>query len=211
MLNVVKNLFRRPSLEKVPDTIFTDDFWKLEQYMFQLIFVADELKRGGKYHSFIAEHSRSPEPVHPSCYTSGEYHFFKKDLGEGHSFPFALPSNYKPSAFLRYPPEPARIKGELWAIRPKAFISLDIHRQNGVMFRRERVRITYPTTPIAYSTQNPLPHILPDQIATVMAWMYIGIPTYWDDQIGGIFQNQLELREHEAKKIWIDKFYKFDV
>jgi hypothetical protein len=41
--------------------------------------------------------------------------------------------------------------------------------------------------------------------------MYVGIPKYWDDQIGGIFQTtQMDIQEHDNPRIWIDKFYQFE-
>lgn len=190
---------------------YPEDYCKLEQYMFQLVFVADEMMKGKKHHSFISEYAHHPEPLHPSVYTSSPFHFFFKDLGHGHSYPFALPSDFKPDGWLRGREDPGRIRGELWAVRPRAFISLDIHKQVGVQFRRERIRITYPTTPIAWSNGRPLPKILPDVVKTIEAWMYIGIPEYWKDQIGGIFQNQMQRYEHLPKKIWIDQFYKNDL
>lgn len=206
--------FFRPKVQGGGETFqlpwVPDDYNHIEQFRYQLLFVTDELKKGGKYHSFISEYSHHPEPVHPGCYTSEDFHFFFKDLGDGHSYPYALPASFKPEGFLRGQEDPARIKGELWAVQPRAFISLDIHKNVGVSFTRRRIRITYPTTPIAWSKGRPIPRILPDVVKTIEAWMYIGIPEYWKDQIGGIFQNQMETYTHHPAKPWIKNFYRFD-
>lgn len=213
MFNTVKKLLGLGKQEAHPLSIpdVPADYWKLEQFHFCPLFVCDELMSKGKHHAFVSEFAHNPEPVHPSVYTSQKFHFFYKDLGHGHSYPYALPEDFKPDAWLRAEQPAARIKGELWMVKPEAFISLDIHKQVGVQFNRKRIRITYPTTPIAWSEGRPIPRILPDEVKTVEAWSYIGIPEYWRDQIGGIFQNQMQLYEHLPKKIWIEQFYKNDL
>jgi hypothetical protein len=76
--------------------ILSPDVWQLEQYQWQLIFVSDDLKRGGRNHELIADAARdNGDPIHPSCYTSQEYFFFKKDLGK-ESFGIPLEQDAQP-------------------------------------------------------------------------------------------------------------------
>jgi len=187
------------------------DIWKLEMYMRQLIFVPDDLKYGGPNHQLISESSWTKEPLHPACYTHSNYTFWKKDLGDK-SYPVVLPENYRPSGFIRGEIIPAPIKGELWAIRPSCFRVLDKHRNYGVQFIRDRVPITYPYREIGFNKKQPLPKISDEYFTTVTAWMYIGIPEYWDPQIGGIFQtSHMDVYEHDVPKPYVKQFYKFEI
>lgn len=188
----------------------TPDIWKLEQYHRQLIFVCDDMMKGNKNHSLIAEASASgDDPFHPTCYTLKPFTLWKKDLGT-ESFPVAMEDGYEPTGFLRWPAEPARIRGELYAIRPYQFIKLDIHRQNGVQFRRIRTAITLPYNQVKYTQKRPLPKIAGEYIETIQAWMYVGVPEYWDNLLGGVFNTKpVDLFEHDKPRTWIDKYYKF--
>jgi len=196
----------------VAELNFTPDIWKLEQYMRQLIFVPDDMKSGGRLNRLLTETSWTPTPLHPTCYTHDDYTFWKKDLGDA-SYPVVLPKDYRPSGYIRKDVIPAAIKGELWAIRPSGFLALDKQRQNGVQFRRERVMIKYPWRELGWSKTQPVPKISHlEYFTTVTAWMYIGVPEYWDNQIGGIFQtSQMDVFEHDVPKDWVNKFYKFDI
>lgn len=214
MLQVLKKFFDKQEpvncewLAKLDHN--TPDIWQLQQYTRQLVFVCDDLMTGGINNELVSAGSFIPRAFHPSCYTTHNYTLWRKDLGE-YSFPVALPASYKPSGFVRWPVEPAPIRGELWSIRPSQFILLDKHRQNGVQCVRKRVEIRYPYRTVAYDKERPLPHIS-DQtyFTTVEAWMYIGDPNYWDPLIGGVFANsQMELYERDIPVPWMKKYYKF--
>lgn len=210
MFEAVTNLFKPKPAEFVFDVHkHTPDLWKLEQFAFQNIFVSDDLMTGKKHHSIIKDAAYSGEPIHPVCYTFDKFTFFKKDLGE-HSFPVSLPWDYRPTSHLRWPVVPARVKGELYTIRPKSFIELDKLRLNGVQFHRQRVRVVLPYREVRFDKKHILPNITDDYILTTTAWMYVGAPKYWDDQIGGIFQScQVDTNTFDQPKKWIDEFYKF--
>lgn len=187
------------------------DLWRLMQYQRQWIFIPDDMKMGHRHHKLISEESASGvDPFHPACYTRKNYTLWKKDLGT-ESFPIAFEESFKPSNFVRWPPEPARIMGELYAIRPSQFILLDNHRQNGVQFIRKRVDISIPYVEARYSKEKPLP-VLKDCLHTLQAWMYLGVPQYWDPLLGGVFDtHSLPLYEHETPRIWMKHFYKYDL
>lgn len=196
-----------PKLTSDVDLSLTPDIWKLEQFTRQLLFVPCDLKTGGRNNELLRQASFVPLPVYPLCYTTNKFTFWKKDLGKL-SFPVPLPEGYRPSNFVRWEVEPARIQGELWSIRPRAFISLDILRQNTLQFRRERVRIACPWRDVYRTVSNA--HISPDYIINIPAWMYIGVQNYWDPQIGGLFASaQIDTREHYPTP-WIDKYYCFE-
>lgn len=194
----------------------TPDIWKLEQSMFQLIFIPDDMMRGRQNNHLIADAGFNGEvPVHPACFTLERFTFWKKDLGlESYGIP--LPKEHIPTNWLRVRPTPAKIKGQLYAILSPRIIKLDIHRQNGLQFRRVRQKITLPYNQVKYNTKpdgelwSKLPVISPEYIYTVEAWMYVGIPEYWDNLIGDMFQvRECPKFELDIPKFWIEEYYKF--
>ncbi len=70
--------------------------------------------------------------------------------------------------------------------------------------------IRVPYRLVRYGKLQPLPRISTHYFYSVPAWMYVGVQSYWDNQIAGIFKSQMDLYEHDTKRIWIDKFYKFE-
>lgn len=75
-----------------------------------------------------------------------------------------------------------RIKGSLYAVRPKQFWNgLDKHYFNGLEFTRQRVRVLIP-----YRVQQG--HMGVDHnefVQEVRAWMYVGVKDYWHKQLDG--------------------------
>jgi hypothetical protein len=85
--------------------------------------------------------------------------------------------------------------------------SLDTHMQNGVQFRRKRVEILYPyrdhamvelgqeeilkDLPSGSITTKPeqgVRHYVSDErMVRLWAFMYVGVPNYWDELIDGGF------------------------
>lgn len=70
----------------------------------------------------------------------------------------------------------AKIKGELWSVTAAHIIALDLHMMNNVMFKRQRVVVE---TPMKCVHNGSVERIIPDQ----EAFMYVGIPEFWEDQI----------------------------
>lgn len=193
----------------IPDR--TPDIWQLEQYKRQLIFVPDDMKTGMPNNKLIADASFIPRPKYPVCYTRTSFTMWKKDLGKA-SFPVILPDVYRPTGFVRWEVEAAPIQGELWSIEPSRFILLDNHKQNGVMFQRQRVDITLPYREVGWGATK-LPKIGND-INTVFtpAWMYVGVTEYWDAQIGGVFaRSQVEPKQPDLPRRRHNKFYAFEL
>lgn len=190
-----------------PDlAILTPDIWKLEQFERQFLFVVgDQIER-----NLAQEASFVPIPKYPVCYSHESVTLWKKDLGV-RSYPIVLPKSYRPTGFTRYPIEPAPVVGELWSILPNQFILLDKHKQNGIQFRRERVDVQFPYHEVGWSKERPLHKISRQYFVTKPAWMYIGIPEYWDTQIGGIFASaQIEITEHPVPRTRNNKYYRFE-
>jgi len=183
----------------------TPDMWRLGQFKWQHLFVTgDENER-----DLAAEASFACMPDHPTCYTEDKYTLWKKDLGM-ESHPILLPKTYRPTGFVKWPVEPARVRGELWKIHPEQFILLDSYKQNGIQFRRQRVQVILPAAPVGWRSKA-YPIVGDFTIHGVTpAWTYVGIAQYWDPQIGGIFASaQLELRQGNRK--YAKDYYEFEV
>lgn len=221
MLRRISNYLRKPEVvdnSEVKD--YSPDFWRMEQFTKQFIFVCGDMMTNGDNNWMVAEACVNRVPEYPGhVYTDDLFTFWKKDLGIN-SYPIILPNNYRPTGFVRWPVEPLPIKGELWGIIPYQFKKvLDEHHQNGVVFRRERIRIRLPIIEIGWTARTsnptsdekiPLPK-MHERYNTCMAWAYIGIPEYWDNQIGGIFaRSQLSPCENDIPRKYVGKFYRFD-
>lgn len=210
----IRNQFNKPdaiAMEWHKQCALTPDIWKLEQSMYQLIFIPDDMMRGKHNNKLIADAGRDGEvPVHPACFTLERFTFWKKDLGV-ESFGIPLPKEFEPTGYLRVRPTPAKIKGQLYAILSPRIIKLDIHRQNGLQFVRSRQDISLPYRDVTFNSEHPIPKISEYRLRTESAWMYVGIPEYWDGLISDMFQvrecNKFELNQ---PKFWVDEYYKWE-
>jgi len=215
MFAAVKRLFHHEEEIETPTQAqkwhkqyqLTPDLAFLEQHSRQLIFICDDMKTGGNKHKLIEEHL----PIHPVCYTSEMFLMWNKDMGT-HSFPLPFKGNEEFDVCGIHKPEPARIRGELYAIPSHLFWKvLDKEKQNTVQFTRERTTITLPYRQVTYPDKGGLPKISKDCIHTVRAWMYIAKRDYWDDYIGShLGTKAVALYEHDTPKIWIGSYYKFE-
>lgn len=191
--------------------LLTPDVWKLEQSMYQLVFVPDDLMQGHRHNNLIAEYGYSGDtPLHPGCFTLERFTYFKKDLGI-ESFGIPMEKKFKPLGYIgSYNPSPSKIRGELYAILSPAIKTLDIHRQNGLQFRRIRTMIHLPYREVRFSKEQPIPNITPEFLRTVEAWMYVGVPEYWEDRISNLFGiNEVKKFELDQPKYWLEDYYKF--
>lgn len=197
-------------LREKPDWAWTPDQAILEQYYEQLLFVPDDMKEGGKHHDLLQDICWGG-PKNPSVYTHNKFLAFRRDLGD-YSTALVMPSDYKPEGFFmnQEPPTPARVQGELYSVQANRIYLLDKHKQNGVQFARQRVKITYPWRYVSYGKVHPIPKISSHSFITIVAWMYVALPRYWDPMIGGVFAKPLPLMEHDTPRPWIGEFYKFE-
>lgn len=221
MFEAVKEYFRKEpeaaAVEWLNQNRLTPDICQLEQSMFQLVFLPDDMMRGKHNNHLISDAGRDgATPVHPACFTLERFTFWKKDLGT-ESYPIPLPKDFQPSGYLRVKPVPAKIKGQLYAILSPRIKRLDIHRQNGVQFLRVRQKITLPYQHVRYNTRpdaetfTKIPRISDTFIHTVDAWMYVGIPAYWDNLISDMFQvRECPKFELDQPKFWLEEYYKFE-
>lgn len=196
----------------LPDWAWTKDQYILEQYYHQLMFIPDEMINLPELEDI------SVKVMSPIVYTHNKFRAYQQAIGKDEKGniiyrPIFMPPEYEPHNFIRPDLDhgPAKIRGELHLVWSNKIYLLDKARQNGVQFARQRVRISYPYRFVQFGKKHPLPKISAHSYSDkIVAWMYIGIPTYWDPLIGGIFAQPMPLFEHETPRPWIGEFYKFD-
>jgi len=184
-------------LELADDEVqFTPDLWNMERRQLQLLFVYDEMMKGHHEHDLIREHSVGVA----TAYTEERFILWKKNLGKL-SYPIPLAKKY-----LSVPS--AKIKGELYGVLPPQFKELDKHKLNGVHFIRVRVNVSVPYRRIVKTREQQGTVMLDEEVQRIRAWMYIGVPSFWDDQIdsGYLFS---PVQSYSPNREWLDKYYYF--
>lgn len=163
--------------------VYTPDILELERHKRILVFVHDDMMKGGKLHDYLTETNISGRWPLYEAFTVDPFYHWKKDLGE-ESYAVALEDQV--SGFQRDPVQLARIKGEVYSVRPQTVVKLDFLRENGLQFFRKRVDIHVPHSKVIYSTQQPLPALIDPAKQTIECSMYIGNSYYWDQQLAGV-------------------------
>jgi gamma-glutamylcyclotransferase (GGCT)/AIG2-like uncharacterized protein YtfP len=176
------------------------DAWKLEQYIWQPVFIYDQLMRKHRMNHLLENHSQ----FQCTAYTWGSnWTLWKKRLGLG-TFPIPL----------RIPMtgvEQGRIKGEIYKVRSSRIIDLDEYKLNGVEFRRKKVDLLIP-----YRRQQRIVNedhnyetINTDLVAHVEAWMYVGRYKYWQDFIDAGYNFKTCKIYEPHGSLLIGKYYSF--
>lgn len=181
-------------------SIYTPDIKFLERKQRHHIFVHDDMMKGQRNNDIVADTALNG--IYPQChgYTEEAFFFWKKNLGKL-SIPVALDQDV--TGYYRgndIDKSPGKIWGEVYSIRPSAFIRLDIEKENTVQFTRRRVQVKIP-----YIQSNPIPDVK-EKILDV--WMYVGNHEYWDDQLAGIHSSQPIEKVHDHRS-WLGHHYKY--
>lgn len=192
------------------------DLGYLEQLEFQLLFCPDDLRLGYSHHSLIEDGA-------PLCgaYTQETFEYW---LQENDLERLAIPIRKNGPHTIRYAPPPLKIKGEVHAIRPWQFRGLDDYKRNLQQFRRQRVNVLVPyrvrsDLPLDENGQpQSLPSALahknyqfdtPERVYVLRAWMYIGIPEYWNDVLDAGFRGFKSVNRYTSKRGWLKEYYDF--
>lgn len=194
------------------------DLGYLEQFEFQLYFTPDDTRVGHERHSMIADGA-------PLCtaYTQDTFSYWVQETQRGdvlERIPIPMRQQGQPS--VRYFPPALKIKGEIHAIRPWQFRGLDDHKRNREQFRRQRVNLLVPYREVVWrkdhtSDGQPLPPALqgkngvhgPERVHVIRAWMYVGIPEYWDELFDAGFRGFKTVNHYESRRSWLKEYYDF--
>lgn len=183
------------------------DLGVLEESEFQLLFCPDRTQRGCSEYSLIEESI--------FCgygFTEENFNYWQQRDG------LCIPLMATDTRQWQWVPPSLKIKGEIHAVRPHQFRNLDLHKDNLVSFRRERLTFLVPSRPLYrlpeyYENGKPLPLAIPRQIGVgretvgrVEAWMYIGVHDYWDDLLDGGY-NFKPVEHYPDKRPWLKEYY----
>lgn len=162
----------QPEVELTP---FTPDLWKLEQYFFQNVFIYNELMKGCSRFSEVMDGNAVKLSV--AVTKEDNYVMWMKDLGylsQAFVLPIGPEHKMGMGSTLGIP---GKIMGHLYSMRPSQIKRLDDEMQNGIMFKRKRIKIEIPFRYKQGRTTGEL------QSVVIPAWSYIGNIPYWLEQM----------------------------
>lgn len=207
---------REEVLAELAKTKFTPDIATLEEYEWQAIFVTDELKKKFLKHDLLGPDKDYCFPA----FTQKNYHYWQSNQPWEGAIPFECSQlrNY----IVGWPPI-GKIKGEVYLIRPQAFLDIDAYKQNTVQYVRDRIRLVVPFRriewvkdrhgPDAYKFFSQPEHYYGKSTLTsdehtyiVRAWFYSGKPEYWDPIITAYDYGHVETF-HSSNRRWADTYY----
>lgn len=182
------------------------DLGVLEQYEFQLLFSPDRTQRGCSEYRLIEDSAYIC-----SAFTLKRFNYYQQR--DGLPVPLLSVSEKKEL----YAPS-LKIKGELHAIRPYQFKELDNFKDNLVSFRRQRVKLLVPHSPVfqlpeRYRNGKPVPlmtgqySIGSERLAPpIEAWMYIAERPYWEPLLDGGYMFNPVI-SYDDKRRWLGRYY----
>lgn len=211
--------FRHQMLEQ---SKFTPDIAKLEQYEWQLFFAPDEFKRDHLMHKKIGAPEYGTRYQFPG-FTQGNFHFWTPPAPWSSPVPTKVEGHTNALPFF---PPIAKIKGEVHLIRPQLFhLELDPYRQNTVEYRRERIRLIVPYRKVLFLKDHNLDPAFgvqenfsrseytgssiktsEESTCIIRAWMYIGVPEFWNPLINGFDYGHVETFSSKVRR-WADTYY----
>lgn len=193
---------------------FTPDYQELSQKKSWLFFIHDDMMQTQPNHFMVEEGSRSGFKPLDYGYTSKSFSFVKKELGLK-SFPIALDIRDK-SELPMYVADSYRIRGEIYALRPQQIVKLDIYRQNGVQFHRQKVNINIGSRKQlrrhwydAEGKKHFNYELGRDEMCTQEMWMYVARTEYWMDQLTAGFFDFKPISIIQEDRLWLKEYYQY--
>lgn len=197
------------------------DLGYLEQYEFQLLFSPDDTRLGYERHSLIED----GVPL-AGAYTQETFSYWVQESArsDGTVDRIPIPMRQHGQPAVRYFPPALKIKGEVHAIRPYQFRGLDDYKRNKKQFRRQRVNVLVP-----YKVLRDEGHVLsrkapaythplggknykfedPEKVYVLRAWMYVGMPDYWDNLFDAGFRGFKTVNHYQSRRDWLKEYYDF--
>src|SRR6266853_1978453 len=188
-------------LDKIAKEIeYTPDAPELARCEHHHLFVIDDLQRGRKYHNVL---SSGGATWIATAFTEAQFHCWKRlpdvptnvkeelspiQVAESLVIPLPKKDQLTTTEWVennkhhnRYD-HWAKIIGELWKVPSDHFYLLDKFMENGKVFRRRRIALEVPLRMLYRNGDSThIERIISEQ----GAYMYIGIPEFWEPQIDG--------------------------
>jgi hypothetical protein len=175
----------------------TPDSGELYEKDYHLVFFYDQLMSKRDEHWLVKDHAlyNGPDIVTWRGFTVLNHGLWVHDL---RSHKTAIPlsvtdadrkdwEDNNPTGSRRAPP--AKVKGELYLVRPELLFLLDKDKQNGVEFERKRVLVRIPYRKVVWVKDPSLHPDNPEKLESVHTssfetklvhpWMYVGVDDYW--------------------------------
>lgn len=198
---------------------YTPDMGWLELSEFQLLFVTDNLRVG------YPKYDVGQGTLLCGGYTENNFAYWLQDI-EGHRL--GIPMRQDKDSVLRYVPPALKIKGEIHAVLSSRFDVIDTEMRNTRVFRRQRMNILVPYRMRTKNTDDlgrPLPIALnkymgegedyivdgPRRVYIIRAWMYVGLPDYWNNLLDAGFRGFKTVNHYESRmqRPWLLRYYDF--
>ena len=195
---------------------YSPDYGWLEQFEYQLLFCPDDTKTNHSHHCLIEDSS-----LVATAYTIHNFNYWCMEVGEDR-VPIPMLTDQRHHT-IRYFPPPLKIQGEIHAVRPYEFLGLDTYKLNTVQFHRKRVNLIVPYREVIQEdyvladADDPreLPLCLqgkkgamsPEKVYIIRAWMYVGMPEYWDKLLDAGFRGFKTVNHHESRRSWLKEYY----
>jgi hypothetical protein len=177
--------FKKTKDIKLITSEYTTDVPELDRCSHHHLFVFDDLQRGKRNHSHLIGDWVA------TAFTEAQFHLWKRVSDTEETLYIALPkedqndtTEWSEAFKLRNRFNHwAKIKGELWKVTPQTITELDKYMQNNVLFKRRRVALEVPLKSIDNGAVE-------RTISSQEAFMYMGVPTYWEPRLDGGYHFQ---------------------
>lgn len=199
------------------NVVHTPDASEIFQYKKMLLFVCDSFKSHHK--NFLNTIKFGPTLMenctdYPIVFTMQGFNVvYERETGR------VVPVFGNKNSYLPV----AKMKGQLHLVTPELLQFLDKVHENGVQYKRRRMKFLLPyraklSGPWKTLDGQPLPRALqgwrqkefPEKIHIVEAWMYVGRQSFWQDRIDGGFNTvQCPTFFPNREKVWLPKYYEY--
>lgn len=147
-------------------TQYTPDILELQSRKSTLLFTPDEMQKGHTAHHLLDGHAL---PLGRAI-TDEQFSYLSLRVENAISVRVPLRERYNSVPYLP-------IQGELWAVQPGHMPVLDTVKQNGLLYQRGRVKLTFLTR-----EKRNISRVIEDP---VHCWMYVGRREIWSPQVDG--------------------------
>lgn len=197
---------------------YSPDLGWLEQFEYQWFFCADDTKQNHSHHTLISD-----SEFGSTAYTTQPFNYWVLETAQER---IPVPMQSTGPSVIRYFPPSLKIRGELRKVRTNQILGLDTYKRNTLQFKRKRISVLVPYRDAERNANvdefgellKPVPRALqgtqhftlsPEKIYVIRAWMYVGIPEYWDNVLDAGWRGFKTVNYYQSKRSWLKEYYDF--